>query len=115
MSVQWVGLPDIRSGGGSTFQQCAFKPRSNNRGDRQVSDQHSKIIQIMPAEGWFAVYDADDGDDEDFSPLTAWALFEDQHGDRWLAGIDMNGVGPEGNEPCEADSNFVRYVHASER
>ncbi len=58
-----------------------------------------KIVQIIPAEGWRAVYvyaDSDDPEDVDAGAestlLVAWALVEDaDDGEQRLAGLDPDG------------------------
>jgi len=51
-----------------------------------------KIIQIMPADGWCAVFDNPPG--EDVAPLTAWALIEavdDGETHRYVDGLFFGG------------------------
>jgi hypothetical protein len=67
-------------------------------------EQGAKIIQIIPAVGWYAVYD-EDTPDEHIEPLTFWALTND--GDVIGQTADFAaGVGEK--------RNFTRYRHRSQ-
>lgn len=79
------------------------------------SDTEKKILQIMPAEGWFARYidaaGASDHDPDNLVPLTCWALVEDENGSRRVEGMDSAS---DGVALVEDTTNFSEYVHASE-
>ena len=53
-----------------------------------------RILQIIPADGWLAVYDYGSADVEDIRtrPLACFALVEDQTGTR-VIGMDADAVG----------------------
>lgn len=57
-----------------------------------------RIVQIMSADGWLAVYDHTAGDVEDLRtrPLVCWALVEDQTGTS-VIGMDADTVA--GHQP----------------
>ena len=68
-----------------------------------------RIKQIIPADGWEAVYD--DAGDEIVGPLACWALVEtteagEDYGE--IVGIDPAGRG-WGGEFADDDMNFVQY------
>lgn len=64
-----------------------------------------KILQIMPAENWAALF-VEDGEDY-LSPLAGWALVQD--------GTGTAVIGLVANERetslCDSDPTFVRYVY----
>jgi hypothetical protein len=66
-----------------------------------------KIIQIIPATGWCAVYQYE-GKDMKF-PLVCWGLYDD---DGEVVGMDTGGD-PIGPEDCSVMRNFLRYEHES--
>lgn len=66
----------------------------------------SKIVQIIPAAGWYVVYDEEG--QELKSHLACWALMEDEEGERYIVGMD--GEGNEVHNP-EAIGSFNRYEH----
>ena len=65
-----------------------------------------KIKQIIPADGWQAVYKNDDGS-EYKSQMNCWALIEDERGETRIEGMDVDsdGVCSEAN----LSTNFLRY------
>jgi DNA gyrase inhibitor GyrI len=67
-----------------------------------------KIIQIIPAAGWYAVY-ADSGT-ETRCPLACWGLY-----DEWneVVGMDTDSSA-DGPQDCSLMSNFLRYEHESQ-
>lgn len=67
-----------------------------------------KIIQIMPAIGWYATYK--DGAELHYNPLVCWALVE-ADGVRFVAGMDDGAP----IDFCEEVSNFDGYVYEPER
>lgn len=70
-----------------------------------------RIIQIMPADGWYAIYDGHD-DGELWEKLACWALVEMNDGETEVVGMDADGYSLQ---PCFETSNFVRYEHESRR
>ena len=67
------------------------------------------IIQITPATGWEAVYDADGV--PEFDTLVCWALVEiEESGEVYRAVEGYAATGDsEGTNSCEAMSNFLGY------
>lgn len=63
------------------------------------------IVQIIPAEGWFALFK--EGEAEKRYPLTCWALVEYSDGTRSVEGM------VHGSEAypmaCSGTKNFLRY------
>ncbi len=72
-----------------------------------------KIIQIIPADGWSAVY-AEKKEDgiylPFFMPLACWALIEEKDGERRVVGLD----GPDYIDSAEDSCNFLGYASPSE-
>ncbi|MBN2251438.1 MAG: hypothetical protein JW724_05125 [Candidatus Altiarchaeota archaeon] len=69
-----------------------------------------KILQLLPAKNWWAVYD-DDG--EPFiSRLVCWALVQvgNEEVDRSVTGMDIDEEGRV--EFCQEIENFRNYVYA---
>jgi hypothetical protein len=69
-----------------------------------------KIIQIIPADSWIAVFKMDD-DAEIAMPLNCWALFQEEDGSSRIEGIYVDAAGD-----CTAAKsaiNFVRYERLS--
>jgi hypothetical protein len=62
-----------------------------------------KILQIMPAHGWAAVYSEDS--DEMIAPLVAWALVETAPGETGVVGL----VALEKVQSAEDQPNFTHY------
>jgi hypothetical protein len=71
-----------------------------------------KIVQIIPADGWYAEYRGDDGQPFHMR-LVAWALVEGTEGiDRGVH--EVRGLGcdtDEGVDFADDVANFVRYAH----
>jgi hypothetical protein len=61
-----------------------------------------KIVQIIPATGWYAVYQVEGN--EERAELACWGLYDDGE----VVGMDTGGdtIGPE---DCSVVSNFLRY------
>lgn len=72
-----------------------------------------RIIQIIPAEGWLAVYDYGSSDVEDIRtrPLACFALVEDQTGTR-VIGMDADAVA--GHAPPHVRVRFLGYAREDE-
>lgn len=68
----------------------------------------TKILQIVPAPGWYVIYK--DEPENVVNSLACWALVELQDGDdifTYVAGMDaMDTV-----ELCDSVSNFVGYQY----
>ena len=68
-----------------------------------------KIIQAIPAPGWFALIDRPE---DPYLPLICWALFmDDKDGDTQLEG--MVAGGQEG-VICAESKEFLTYIHGSQ-
>jgi hypothetical protein len=69
-----------------------------------------RILQIIPADGWLAVYNHSVEDVEDLRtrPLVCWALVEDETGTR-VVGLDADHVAGTGDA-----SRFVGYSRVGE-
>ena len=67
-----------------------------------------KILQIMPAAGWGAVFV--EGEDELITPLAGWALVTKEDGSSAVMGL----VAWERVELAETQPNFTRYMDISE-
>lgn len=65
------------------------------------------ILQITPADGWYAV--CKDGDEEYHDKLVSWALVEDEGGSRWVEGLYTDDTGAV--ELASTISNFDRYEY----
>ena len=71
---------------------------------------NEKITQIIPADGWFAVFKMDD-DAELSMPLNCWALFQDEDGSSRIDGVYVDAAGD--CSAAKAASNFLRYKRVS--
>jgi len=67
-----------------------------------------KILQIMPAAGWGAAFDA--GDEDEISPLVGWALVQDAEGKSAVVGLVAGGE----VELCDQQDHFAGYVYLSD-
>jgi hypothetical protein len=69
------------------------------------------IKQIVPAEGWYAVYKLADGSRRK-SRVALWALAGPQDGEEFddVTGLD---VGDVGIDACKETKNFEGYIHSS--
>ncbi len=68
---------------------------------------HDTLIQIIPAEGWSAVFSNDDGSEFSF-PLVCWAIVEPEDGG--LENRYVDGISGAGNlDGCTDATSFVRY------
>jgi hypothetical protein len=65
-----------------------------------------KIIQIIAADDWFAVFKMDD-DSELSLPLNCWALFELEDGSSRIEGIYVDAAGD--CTVAKSADNFIRY------
>jgi hypothetical protein len=70
-----------------------------------------RIVEIIPAPGWWAVFGKGDSDDEFSSPLVCWALVEGTTGERRVVGIDTDTKGTV--EIAAFANNFRRYEFRS--
>lgn len=85
------------------------------RGWLNVETDNVKIIQIMPATGWYALYYFEGEPHYDLSPIAAWALCQySSVVDEWkevrAVDFDADGTADFANEA----TNFIRYVHQSD-
>lgn len=67
-----------------------------------------QVKQIIPAEGWRAVYKEDDGS-LFVQPLCCWAVV-DENGDTSVVGMDASDM----VEACDEASNFLGYIGPGE-
>lgn len=65
-----------------------------------------KIIQIIPAVGWYAKYDLGEGGEKEF-PLVCWVHCQDQE----YVSVEGMDIGAGRVEFCEEDKSFVGYVY----
>lgn len=70
-----------------------------------------KIIQIIPADGWSAVYRH--GYRLESCRIPCWALLEED-GDQYVMAMDT-GVGEEWLDVIDNVSNFVGFTHESNK
>lgn len=64
-----------------------------------------KIIQIIPAQDWYGMYEQEDGTME-LDPIACWALVDDGQ-DRFVVGL----AAADYVDFCENTSNFRGYKH----
>jgi hypothetical protein len=69
-----------------------------------------KIIQIISADDWVAVFKMDD-EAELSMPLTCWALFQLEDGSSRIEGIYVDAAGD--CTAAKAAENFIRYKRLS--
>lgn len=67
---------------------------------------NEKVIQIIPADDWFAVFRMDD-DVELSMPLNCWALFQAEDGSSRIEGIYVDAAGD--CTAAKSAANFIRY------
>jgi len=71
-----------------------------------------RILTIVPATGWYAVYALEEPDEDGRlytrHPLAVWALVEED-GLTYVDGIDMAFVGATGLELCSDAPSFLGY------
>lgn len=83
----------------------------------KIKEAKRSILQIMPAEGWVAVFQDEDGELSETvrAPLFAWAVVREI--DKKTASTQVTGlfIDDEG-QVCEACwcEGFLRYEHLSE-
>jgi hypothetical protein len=73
-----------------------------------------KILQILSAEGWRALYK--DAKGPEFAPLDCWALLEEEGRQRVTGMVACNSDGsvPDYIDFAEGGDGFGKYCHASE-
>ena len=72
-----------------------------------------KILQIMPATGWYAKFEGNEGEPRMIDRLVGWALIEGDDSDEvYVVGLDNSH--PEGVLNVEITSNFSGYIHHSD-
>jgi hypothetical protein len=81
-------------------------PLSNKTGNKM----DEKILQIIPAEDWFAVFKMDDGAELSM-PLNCWALFQREDGSSTIEGVYVDAAGD--CTVAKSAQNFVRYKRLS--
>jgi hypothetical protein len=106
----------LGSGGGSELLYSGALPLNwieeyyqrldRNRVKMMEKSARKKILQIMPAEGWEAVY-VNEGKPI-FTNLVCWALVEEGE-DTFVAGLDSSLGSPNFVDFVEDLSNFLGY------
>jgi len=71
---------------------------------------NEKIVQIIPADDWFAVFKMDD-EAELSMPLNCWALFQEEDGSSRIEGIYVDAAGD--CTAAKSATNFLRYKRLS--
>ena len=71
---------------------------------------NEKIVQIIPADDWFAVFKMDD-EAELSLPLNCWALCQEEDGSSRIEGIYVDAAGD--CTAAKSATNFVRYKRLS--
>ncbi len=72
--------------------------------------QDSRILQIIPAEGWFAAFNDMDTGEQVYAPLVCWALRAD-NGAQVITGMV---IAEKQIVPCTGDASFSHYLHRAE-
>jgi hypothetical protein len=73
-----------------------------------MGTEECQILQIIPADNWYAVYWDDKAPYYFALPLACFALVQEPSGDRGVAGMDAGDyVGF-----ADQESNFGEYAHA---
>ena len=62
-----------------------------------------EILQIIPADGWYARFDFEDGS-SDKAPLACWTLYRDEDGVTAIGGVDAQ-------ELADGGYNLTIYGH----
>jgi hypothetical protein len=72
-----------------------------------------QIVQMMPADGWYARYVFTEPPYYRLEPLVAWVLVEvgGDPQDRWIRGFEAGGVMQPPNLIDEESPIFREYVH----
>ena len=71
---------------------------------------NEKIVQIIPADDWFAVFKMDD-EAELSMPLNCWALFQEEDGSSRIEVIYVDAAGD--CAAAKSAANFLRYKRLS--
>ena len=90
-----------------------MRDTESKQGSRVFYDHinmNEKIVQIIPADDWFAVFKMDD-EAELSLPLNCWALCQDEDGSSRIEGIYVDAAGD--CTAAKAATNFVRYKRLS--
>lgn len=66
-----------------------------------------RILQIVPAPGWFAVCILVEEPWYELAPLALWALVDDGI-QRYVSGLDVR------MDLCDSSPSFLEYVHESQ-
>jgi hypothetical protein len=101
------------SSGGRYFWLVSSSQKAQSRLTKIMGE---KIIQIIPADDWFAVFKMDDGEElgdgaELSMPLNCWALFQSDDGSSRVEGIYVDAAGD--CTAARSAANFVRYKRLS--
>lgn len=69
-----------------------------------------RILQIIPAQGWLAMFRNRETGNIETEPIPCWALVEEENGDRSVVGMDADST----LDFAEDMGNFVGYIHESQ-
>lgn len=75
-----------------------------------AQDDGKKILQIMPAEGWFAAFNDMETGEQVYAPLVCWALGA-ANGAQFITGMV---IAEKRVIACTEDPNFSHYLHRAE-
>jgi hypothetical protein len=85
-------------------------PARGAKGGKVVANEHKRILQIIPANGWYAAFNDLEAAEQFYSPLVCWALVTE--GERQF----ITGMVAVKNKilACQEEVNFSHYVSHSE-
>ncbi len=67
-----------------------------------------KILQIIPADGWYALYECEN--ETLLEPLVCFALIEDDNNEQYIKGMCCDHISIEF---ADFPNNFVKYIKPS--
>ena len=73
-----------------------------------MAHENKKLVQLIPADGWMAIYRHEQTQREYKEMLACWGLRQDGEVTGLCSTGIIDGLG------CETAGNFLRYDHASE-
>ncbi len=76
-----------------------------------------RILQIIPAQGWLALYEQGTGDVQDLRTraVVCWALVEESAGDPPTVATRVIGLDAEGVAGKQPKGTFLGYVREGEK
>ncbi len=72
----------------------------------------SRILQIIPAQGWFALIRNAESEEEDLTPLACFALFESRDEGETVHMVRPMGWGDGVMQFCDELDGFVGLMHS---